>query len=120
MSEAVYTFDINTFSDLHKDAYGFRPSERFYVWMDTATNDELQAEWDSLLIAVKRSIEEDNQRELLAISRFEQLVSETIERGAADRETALRWIMDASSCNGDWELLCYEHGLPYGYFKKAA
>jgi hypothetical protein len=38
--------------------------------------------------------------------------------GAGDRATALRWIMEASSANGDWEYLCWDLGLPYHYFTK--
>ena len=117
---STYTYDLDTFSDLHKDAYGFRPSERFYVWMQTATPDELQAEWDRLIKAVEAAIEEDARRQKEAIESFEAHVQKTIDAGAGDRQTALRWIMDASSCNGDWEFLCYEYGLPYSYFKKAA
>jgi len=55
-----------------------------------------------------------------AIDRFEQHVTNTICMGARDRETALRWIMDASNANGDWEYLCYDLGLPYHYFRKVA
>jgi hypothetical protein len=40
--------------------------------------------------------------------------------GARDRETALRWIIDASPAAGDWEYFCFLNGLPYGYFKQAA
>jgi hypothetical protein len=40
--------------------------------------------------------------------------------GARNRETALKWIMDASNANGDWEYLCHELGLPYSYFKQVA
>ena len=55
-----------------------------------------------------------------AIAKFEQHVTNTICMGARDRETALRWIMDASNANGDWEYLCYDLGLPYHYFRKVA
>lgn len=116
--ETVFTFDRDLFSDLHKDAYGFRPRWDYFTWLESADDDELQAEWDSLLKAVERSIKEDELREKAAIEQFEQLVSKSIAAGAPDRETALRWIMDASICNGDWEFLCYEHGLPYRYFNK--
>jgi hypothetical protein len=38
--------------------------------------------------------------------------------GARDRETALRWIMEASTANGDWEYFCFLNGLPYRYFER--
>lgn len=116
--ETTYTFDLNTFSDLHKDAMGFRPSRAFFEWMNTANDDQLQAEWDSLIDALDRRMNYEAEREREAIIAFEKLVTNTIESGAKDRKTALRWIMDASICAGDWEFLCYEHGIPYGYFKE--
>lgn len=120
MQTQDYTFDENIVSDLHKDAYGFRPGTRFWGFWDSATDAEKQAEWDLLIKALERRIEEDAAQEKACIAQFEQLVSKSIAAGAANRETALRWIMDASTCNGDWEFLCYEHGLPYSYFRQAA
>ena len=61
--------------------------------------------------------------------KFCKRIEDTIKTGAGNRETALRWIMDAdlggvdvdaANANGDWEYLCYLNGLPYGYFKQAA
>ena len=115
-----YTYDDNIISDLHKDAMGFRPSESFWDFWISATPDEKQKEWDSLCNLLEREIEREKAEQEIAIKRFEDLVEKTIASGARDRETALRWIMDASDCDGDWEYLCYHHGLPYGYFKKAA
>ena len=60
--------------------------------------------------------EEREQAE--SIAKFEQHVTNTMCMGAGDRETALRWIMDASTAEGDWEYFCYLNNLPYGYFKK--
>lgn len=116
----TYTYDLYGFGELHKDAYGFRPSELYYTWMQTATPNELQAEWDRLIKAAELAIEEDKRRQKEAVESFEALVQKTIDAGAGDRQTALRWIMDRSNCNGDWDLLCYEYGLPYNYFKKMA
>lgn len=116
-----YTFDDDIISDLHKDAYGFRPRQDFWVWWDNASDDEKQAEWDSLLAALERAVKEEREQEERAIAKFETLVATTIATGAGDRETALRWIMDGSRCgrDGDWDFLCYEYGLPYGYFRNA-
>ena len=116
----TYTFDEDCFSDLHKDAFGFRPRGDFFQWLLTATDDEKQAEWDSLLKTLKQTLAEDARQEKDAIVKFEALVTKTVSSGARDVETAHRWIMEASDCNGDWEYLCFHHGIPYGYFKKAA
>lgn len=105
--------------DAHKDAYGFRPR---HANVGHWTAEDFRSELDVLGKAIDRRLEEERQEELLAVERFEELVAETIVAGARDRETALRWIMDAcpSARDGDWDFLCYEHGLPYGYFRKTA
>ena len=113
-----YTYDVDTVSDLHKDAYGFRPSELFWEEWIGSTDAERQAIWDSLERALEVSMEIERENEQRAIERFEALVRVNIDAGAEDRETALRWIMDASHANGDWEYLCFKHGLPYRYFER--
>ncbi len=117
---AVWTFDEDIVSDLHKDAYGMRPSESWWYGWTHATDEYKQYQWNHLLEVVEASIKRDDEDKAWAIETFEKLVASTIEAGAKTREDALRWIMDASICDGDWDFLCYEHGLPYGYFKKAA
>lgn len=115
-----YTFDSDIVSDLHKDAHGFRPRENFWEFWTSATDDEKQAEWDALLQALERSIARDKEEQTRSVAAFEQLVADTIASGAGDVATAHRWIMEASICDGDWDFLCYEYGLPYLYFKKVA
>lgn len=115
----TYTFCDDSISDLHKDAYGMRPGEGFWQRWSTATDDEKQEQWDWLVQVLARVMEEEAAMQKACVEKFERLVSDTIATGARDRETALRWIMDSSNCDGDWEFLCYEHGLPFSYFKKA-
>ena len=104
------------YSDMHKDAFGFRPRHDVSKW----TMDDFNAEFDRLQAEIDGQTAYEQQREEEAIKRFEKHVGNTMSMGARDRETALRWIMDASRCNGDWDFLCYENGLPYGYFRQAA
>ena len=100
--------------DMHKDAYGFRPRG-----IDTSawTEADFEAEFKVLGEAIDREETARKASEAEAVTKFEQHVTNTICMGAGDRETALRWIMEASSANGDWEYLCYDLGLPYHYFK---
>ena len=117
---AVYTFDEDTVSDLHKDAYGFRPAQYWFSAWQQMSDDEKQAEWNSLLKALERAVEEDNVRERQAIALFEKNVTEAIALGAGDRATAIRWLMDGARANGDTEMFEYERGIPFGYIKKTA
>jgi hypothetical protein len=119
MNEKTYTFSDDLISDLHKDAYGYRPGEGFWERWAKATDEEKQAEWDWLCQVLEREMAFEREAQAQAVVRFGKLIEQTIASGAGDRETALRWIMESSDCFGDWDYLAYQHGLPYNYFKKA-
>jgi len=106
-----------TFWDMYKDAHGFRPRH-----VDTSgwTLAEFQAEFDYLGGIIEQEEAHRKAEQAESIAKFEQHVMNTICMGARNRETALKWIMDASNANGDWEYLCYDLGLPYSYFKQMA
>ena len=104
--------------DLYKDVNGIRPR-----WMDfSAMSDaNLSAEYDSLLDQLEENNKRDAVEQAEAIVRFEQSIVDTIAMGAADRDTAIRWLRDAEQDEYmDDDYFCYHHGLPYGYFKQAA
>ena len=101
--------------DMYKDAYGVRPRG-----IDTSawSESEFMAEFDMLAKVIDAEEIARKEAEAIAVEKFEQHVTNTICMGARDRETALRWIMDAGHANGDWEYFCFLNGLPYGYFNK--
>ena len=106
-----------SYSDFYKEAHGFRPR---HVNTDTWTEADYEREFEQLSQICNENAEREAAQEAEAVRRFEQHVTNTICMGARDRETALRWIMDASTADGDWEYFCYLNGLPYGYFRQAA
>jgi hypothetical protein len=116
---AVYTFDEDCVSDLHKDAYGFRPASYWFAAWNSMTDAEKQAEWDSLVAAMARREEERLEDEKVGIVRFEQSVARTITSGAGDRATAIKWLRDAEGGNDDIEFFEYLQGIPYGYIAKS-
>lgn len=101
--------------DMYKDAYGVRPRG-----VDTSTWTEyaFQVEFEHLALTIQANDIQRQEAEAIAVKNFEQHVINTMCMGARDRETALRWIMDASNANGDWEYFCFLNGLPYRYFEK--
>ena len=103
--------------DMYKDAYGVRPRG-----IDTSTWTEyaFQVEFEHLALVIESEEIARKEAEAEATAKFEQHVTNTICMGARDRATALRWIMDASQADGDWEYFCFLNGLPYGYFREAA
>jgi hypothetical protein len=103
-----------TYSDFHKDAYGFRPRNDVSDW----TLEDFDREFAIFARVCEENRIQQEAAEAEATAKFEQHVTNTICMGAKDRATALRWIMDASQADGDWEYFCFLNGLPYGYFRE--
>jgi len=101
--------------DMYKDAYGVRPRG-----IDTSswTAYAFQVEFEHLALTIQANEIQRQEAEATAVKNFEQHVINTICMGARDRETALRWIMEASTADGDWEYFCFLNGLPYRYFER--
>lgn len=120
METRNYTFDENILSDLHKDAYGFRPrSEEFWAAWDAADNDGKQRIWDGLLDAVDRAIETEREIQQEAIAEFESTVRSIMATVAGStREDAIRYLHDQYDTQGSIESLEYELGVPFGYISK--
>jgi len=100
-----------TISDLHKDARGFRPSLDRY---ELKTDDELMAEIEWLGREVKEEIEREQQIDALCITRFNDEVATFIQQGAANRSTAIRWMLQAQGYDetpADADSICYNNGI---------
>lgn len=118
MAATEYTYDDDSFSDLHKDATGVRPGEGGYKRWEASTPEEKQQWWDYLIAELIRSEEREAEYERKSIEEFEAQVVKTIEVGAKNREQAIQWLMEASEWGGDVEHFCYLMGLPYNYIDK--
>lgn len=114
--ETKYTFDENTISDLHKDAYGRRPSRLFWDMWATAHDDQKQAFWDEAIEALKWSIEQEKQQQTAAIAATEKRIAEILEMVVgATRADAIRYLDEAYDTRGDINFLEFHLGIPYGY-----
>jgi len=102
------------YSDMHKDAYGFRPRFDYSTW----TLEQFNAEFELMgrIIEDDNKVKQENQAQ--AAHDFEMRVLSLLQTGAKDRAMALRWIHEAEGSNGDEEYLCFLLGVSYGYFKK--
>ena len=105
-----------TYSDMYKDAYGFRPRNDVSHW----TLEDFEKEFEQLSATIMADLEREKKEQEQAVKNFEDRVTATMKLGAGDRETAIRWIDTAEDAGGDREYLCFLLNLPYGYFKKAA
>lgn len=115
---SAYTFDENLFSDLHKDARGYRPSGDYYTWLKNASDDEKQSEWDGLIREMHRRCEEEDEQERLCLIDFERKISKVMNTGAKSRQMAVQWIYDSLNDPYDYEYADFQFGIPYGTFKK--
>ena len=112
-----FTYDENSISDLHKDAYGFRPSESFWGFWAASNPLQKQACWESMIADLKQSMDEEAKEEAAAIVRFEDRVT-NLMHSSTTREKIITWLMDAEDALGDTEYFEFLVGLPYGYIKK--
>lgn len=115
----TYTFDEDLISDLHKDAYGFRPSQSFWSIFAAANPEQKQAIWDDLLESLEATVARERQEQARAVERFEHLVADLIRCGAKDFEMAIKWLHEAHDTNGDDDYLEFMLGLPYKHIAKA-
>jgi predicted Fe-S protein YdhL (DUF1289 family) len=120
METRNYTFDADTLSDLHKDAYGFRPrDEEFWNAWDSADDDGKQRIWDRILDDLDRALETEREIQQEAIAEFNRRVSHyTSVVLNSTREDAIRVMHDLYMTNGNVESLEYELGVPFGYISK--
>ncbi len=111
----LFTFDEDTISDLYKDAYGFRPGEYFWETWEDASDDQKQVIWDDLVEQLRRSNEMLADMEAIALAKFEAQIAKTMELGARDRETAIRWIVEGLDLGqyADAEYACWALNLNY-------
>jgi hypothetical protein len=102
-----------TYSDFHKDAYGFRPRNDVSNW----TLEDFDREFAVFARVCEQNRIQEEAAEAEAIVRFEDRVTNLMHTGT-NRARVIAWLMDAEGVNGDYEYFCFTQGLPYGYFKE--
>lgn len=117
-STQKYTYDAHIFSDLHKDAFGFRPrNHRFYEVCDS-NPEEAQRIWDYVYEELEREIKRIEEKEKKDIKEFEGLIQNLINLGASNRITAIRWVIDSYDKYDTVDYICWDLGLPDSYVKE--
>lgn len=116
------TYDSNIVSDLHKDAFGFRPSRDWWIEWNEAGVDAKQIIWDDLLADLADSNAREVEEQTHAAIAFEQQIAEIRELMNNTREDAIRVIIQAEDEERNVEFYGYESlefslGLKYGYIK---
>ena len=106
----MYDFDDNIFSDLHKDAYGFRPRGHEYYEALPARKQEI---WVKVCEDLEAAQEEEARQEQEAVAEFKAQITKVIEAGAGNRITALRWMTSTETFyhSQDVEHWVYKQGI---------
>ena len=115
-----YSFNSNIISDLHKDAYGFRPTAEFFTLWKLSSDDQKQEIWDDLIAIVERAVDEEEAADKAASEALEAQISVLIQSGAAYRETAIQMIVESlelseAELTYGGEHVCFLMGVPFSY-----
>ena len=104
-----------TYWDFFKEAYGYRPRG-----IDTSswTLEDFDREFEVLSGTCTQARLSEEAAEQEAIQKFEACIATLLTNGARDRETAIRWVAESFDAGQDREYLCFQLGIPYGYFKE--
>lgn len=122
-NRGVYTVEdfqrwevLSTLSDLHKEAFGFRP--RGYDF-DAMPNQELFNLADEWSLAAQATWDREAAEQAARDAEFETRIRSLVGMGASDRETAIRWILDGDdSFNLEYDsvgYVCHCLGISYSY-----
>jgi hypothetical protein len=114
----TFTYEANLVSDLHKDARGFRPTGAFMDLFRESSDEGKQQIWDGLCRELDDELARENAEFARKTEEFESLVAACLENGAADRGTAIRWVLeglqlDDSDLMYGGSYVCFHLGLPY-------
>jgi hypothetical protein len=82
--------DLQSFIwDAYKEAYGIRPR---FMDFESMSMDQLRKEADSCANAAEAEMKREEEQQEADLAEFKSLIQKTIELGAGDEETALRWL----------------------------
>ena len=108
---------ILLYSDFHKDAYGFRPRT---INVYAFTTEELEADFARFEQVCEDNRKEELVAEMEADKAFQTLITNTIQMGAGDEVTALRWIAEGAvdQYGYDYEHFLWSQGIAYSAYGK--
>lgn len=116
-----YSYSDDLVSDLHKDAWGCRPTERFWFHWEIADQDAKQAIWDNLIDDMVKNDAEEAERKKANASNLAKRIKEVCKLGARNYRTAIRWIIEADELKPDLyyegDQLAWEYNIDYKHKK---
>jgi len=91
----MFTYCDDIISDLHKDAYGFRPGQRFFDDWSEYTPTEKQEVWDSLISTMEHNQKEEARHEAANLAKFREQVAATMKFCDCNWKKAVEFLADA-------------------------
>lgn len=108
-----YTFDDMIVSDLHKDAYGYRPTAGWWAQWKSQDPEAKQADWDYMCRLLEENEEIERKRAIRSYEMWDRHINHIAAEQGISIADALRWDMQAENVNGDISYYCYQWGLSY-------
>lgn len=102
----MFTYSDDCFSDLFKDVNGFRPRGSLMDDWNDRTPRQKQELWNALCDELEENSKTEAAAAEASVAEFETWINSTIELGAGNRESALRWITSESKFQNSQ---CVEH-----------
>ena len=108
------TYDLDHFSDLHKDARGHRPSAEFWRWLQIAPKSAIQKCWDDLCAEANAREQEHQKEQAAALKMLDRAIAKLIATHDFTVPQACNWLDEANQTCRDWDYLDYKLNVPYG------
>lgn len=112
-----YTYSDELYSDLHKDALGFRPAEAAWRRWQAMAPDEKQAHWVCLQTTMAENETQRVRDEAENLIVIEKTIAERMT-GGKTRQDVVAELMVEHDANNDPDFLCWKLGVPYGSFSE--
>jgi len=111
----AYTFENYLISDLHKEAYGFRPTQRFFDDWDGYTDAEKQEVWDSLVATMEENAVMEKEVEAQNLSEFRERVRMVMNVMSCGWKKAVEAIAQAEKKDLSYEFDYFLWGQGLGF-----
>jgi len=112
-----YTYSDDIVSDLHKDARGYRPSQRFFDDWAEYTPAEKQECWDMLCEEMERSMKEQAAAEKRSLDKFRETVRNTMNYYKVTWDKAVDILClkagDDIDCEQSFDYFLWKQGIGY-------
>jgi len=109
----AFTFANELISDLHKDAYGFRPSQRFFDDWKSYSDEEKQEVWDALIHTMEYNQKEEARHEADNLNKFRETVRKVMNTCGVAWNDAIDYLWDAEDDTTDFDYFLWNYGIGY-------